>query len=175
MFQRSSKTSSQALRAALIENEAVKLRLLGYNYEVIAQKLSEQFKAPIPTSLAAKAVKRAIARAKQETSETLKESREIASLQLDELFYHAFAHVRAGDRQAIADVIKVMDRKARLLGLDAPTKVEQTTNQPTTQLTHLTEDQLKAIESAIEASSKLTEVDDDGFVNLDESVEYPEN
>lgn len=67
------------------------------------------------------AVKRAIdALIREPASELLA----LESERLDGLWRGAYPAAKAGDTQAIAACLRVMERRARLLGLDAPERVE---------------------------------------------------
>lgn len=51
--------------------------------------------------------------------------RDLALARLDELLTVAYSKAMAGDLQALQVSLKILERQARLLGLDAPTKVQQ--------------------------------------------------
>lgn len=125
--------------------EAARLRAEGYTYERIAKELRYSHR-----DLARRAVERALAAAVREPAD---EARQIELIRLDSLWTHAM-QVLANDHlaisngrvvmierdgeavpvpddapvlQAIDRLLKIMERRAKLLGLDAPTKVEAIT------------------------------------------------
>jgi hypothetical protein len=123
--------------------EAVRLRSEGHTYDEIARQLGYRDKAT-----AYNAVQRTLTRAVREPAD---EVRQIELVRLDSLWMHAMKvlaspHVtvsngrvvmvedRAGQAhpvpddapvlQAIDRLLRIMERRAKLLGLDAPAKVE---------------------------------------------------
>lgn len=54
----------------------------------------------------------------------LEEMRRVDIERLEELLAAHFPHALAGDKDATASVLKILERKAKLLGEDAPTRTE---------------------------------------------------
>lgn len=110
-----SKTSSRKIKAAIREAEAVRLRLEGASYREIAERLG--YRGP---SGAYKAVERAIGRlCPVERAETL---RRIEAARLDRLWRKLWRKLEEGDLSVVDRLLRIMERRARLLGLDAPAK-----------------------------------------------------
>ncbi|MFT3660023.1 MAG: hypothetical protein QM809_01125 [Gordonia sp. (in: high G+C Gram-positive bacteria)] len=101
------------------DTEAVKLRVGGAGFDEIAARLG------YPTGEAARsAVRRLLARREATAVEEL---RAVESARLDTLWRQALATLSA-DRSpaAITAAVRVSERRARLLGLDAPAEVHLT-------------------------------------------------
>jgi hypothetical protein len=71
---------------------------------------------------AEQAVRSAIRKVLQEPAEAV---RELEAMRLDALLQALWGKALDGDVLVIDRVLKIMDRRARLLGLDAPTKTQQ--------------------------------------------------
>ena len=95
--------------------QALELRKAGCDYRTIADRVG--YAGP---SAAHKAVMRAL---KLTVREPAEEVRELEQSRLDQMLLALWPRVRQGDDQAIDRAIKIMDRRARLLGLDAPIRV----------------------------------------------------
>ena len=100
------------------ELEALKYRKLGMSYQQIADRMDMSLAG------AYKAVKRAIARITKEADDVAEEVRAIELQRLDELTLTYQPRAMKGDEKAAKLVIQVMDRRAKLLGIDAPSKQE---------------------------------------------------
>lgn len=101
-------------RARLRDLEAVKLRASGLTYTQIAADLG------ISETGARKAVKRSMEKIKEELRESAADLRNLELERLDALQYALWAKATAGDVQAVDRVLRVMTRRAALLGLDVP-------------------------------------------------------
>lgn len=98
------------------ERQALDLRRAGITYDVIASRLGYTNR-----SAAKKAVMRGIARTLQESADEL---RTVEADRLDRMQAAAWTGAMRGDDKALVTVLKIMERRARLLGLDAPTSLE---------------------------------------------------
>lgn len=97
------------------ETDALLLRRAGITYDVIAERLGYAHR-----SSARKAVNRALVRTQQDPAD------ETRRLEVDRLDAIQAAHWREalnGNIASTAQILRVMERRARLLGLDAPTAV----------------------------------------------------
>jgi len=112
------KTSERRLAAAEKQVNALELRKAGAGYRQIADKLG--YAGP---SGAYSAVEAALAKTLQEPADAL---RKLELERLDTLWLALYPVMHSGDQGAIAHGIKIMERRAKLLGLDAPTKVAPT-------------------------------------------------
>jgi len=108
----SSARIAQRTRAAA----ALKLRATGVSFAEIAAQLG------YPSENAAnKAVLTALRR---EVHEEANHLRTLEGLRLDDLHAAAWDKAMAGDPAAIGCVLRIMERRARLFGLDAPQRVD---------------------------------------------------
>jgi hypothetical protein len=112
------KTSPKAIKAAEMAVRALELRKAGATYETIAQMLGYASK-----STAFTAVNRIMTQSKREAS---KEAFEMELRRLDDLMMTLWPIARAGENMGAIDrVLRIMERRAKLLGLDAPEKSQQ--------------------------------------------------
>ena len=112
-----SDTESRKLRGRALEEEALKLRMAGLSYSQIAQHLG------VSKSTAHKAVIRALDRLNQRIAEEAEQVRRLELERLDVMFRSLWPQVLKGNQGAIDRALRIMERRARLLGLDAAQKV----------------------------------------------------
>lgn len=115
-----SKTSVNRIEAVERQRQAVELRKAGLGYEAIAQQLG--YAGP---SGAYKAIQSALRRTLQEPADEL---RAIENARLDDLWRGIWLDARKGNVLKIDRALKIMARRAALLGLDAPTRTEDVTD-----------------------------------------------
>lgn len=98
------------------EAKVFEMRIQGFTFEQIASEVGYQ-----GASGAWQAFKRV-----KETHifESVEEARQLELMRLDELLYALWERALGGDLSAIACVLKIMDRRAKLLGLDKPEKID---------------------------------------------------
>jgi hypothetical protein len=103
------------------ETEVVKLRRGGLTWDMIAERVG--YRSP---SAAHFAYQRASMRVVQEDIEAI---RKIETERLDMAQSAIWGKVLTGDNPSIANLLRIMDRRAKLLGLDQPAKqqIEVTT------------------------------------------------
>lgn len=109
-------TSSRKVLARLREARAIELRVQGYSYPEIARELGYQ-----TPGAAYRAVVRGLSRVYPE-----EEARQLLRLELarlDELLRVLWPKAVEGDLGAIDRVLRIIERRARLMGLDAPEKI----------------------------------------------------
>jgi uncharacterized protein YegP (UPF0339 family) len=109
------------LKATEQRTQAMQLRLAGATYEAIAQAVGYSSR---------QAAYRAIERARLETlREPADALREMELMRLERLQQGVWPAAIKGDHGAVDRVLRIMERRAKLLGLDAPVKqeVEQVT------------------------------------------------
>ena len=98
--------------------QALELRKAGATYQSIADKLGYS---------CAKGAHKAVASALKATlREPADGVRELEIARLDAMLLPLWRRVQNGDERAVDRVLKIMERRAKLLGLDAPAKIEQT-------------------------------------------------
>jgi len=107
-------------RIALVEKrrQALELRKAGASYEQIAESLGYRSKSGAHDAVTG--ALRDMLREPAEQVRTLELSR------LDDMLMSIWARVRSGDVSAIDRALRLSERRARLLGLDAPVKVAPT-------------------------------------------------
>ncbi len=109
-------TSPETAAAKLKAAKALELRMEGKTFEAIAQEAGYNSK-----QAAYDAVKRSIdAITREPATDLLKLDLE----RLDAMWGIHYLNAQVGDVQALAACMKIMERRARLLGLDAPVKQE---------------------------------------------------
>lgn len=104
----------QRLRAAERQKQAMQLRLAGASYDDIAARLGFAGRGG-----AWRAVMSAL---KQTLQEPADELRKMELERLDRLLLGVWGQAAKGNQGAIDRALKIMERRAKLLGLDAPTK-----------------------------------------------------
>jgi len=102
------------------EKEALRLRITGKSQGEIAAELG------VSDVAVCKMLKRVLERTRQITDETADDLRTLELSRLDRWLDRLQAQVELGDVKAIEVAIKVSKRRAELLGLDAPKKIDAT-------------------------------------------------
>lgn len=111
-----SKTSQRRIEAIEKQKQALELRKAGATYEAIAKKLEYA-----NASGAEHAIKAALKATVQDAADTV---RQLELERLDGLLINMWKQVQNGNQGAVDRVLRIMERRAKLLGLDAPTKNE---------------------------------------------------
>lgn len=115
-------TTPRASAASLIkQTQALQLRAHGHTVRGIAKALG------CSKSSAGRYLKDAFAAEREGISEAKADLVETEILRCDTYLQAIAKKVQAGDVRAIDTALKVAERRARLLGLDAPTKIAPTT------------------------------------------------
>lgn len=109
----SSNRDTRAAEAREVENQALELRKRGYNYRQVAKALS------ISVGTAHKYIQRAIDRIPAENAEQV---RNLELERIDKMLTGVWERATKGDTKAILATVRLMERRARYLGLDAPEK-----------------------------------------------------
>jgi predicted DNA-binding protein YlxM (UPF0122 family) len=105
--------------ALLRQHEALKLHVQSLSLREIAERMN------VSHVSVKNYLDRALAQLISEQSATLDAYRAVQLMQLDELQYALRPKaIDEGDVSAIAETRKLMERRAKLLGLDAPTRVQ---------------------------------------------------
>ena len=102
------------------QKAAVELRRMGKSYAEIGRQVG------ISTSRAHALVTRAMIEARASIREDVVELRALEISRLDGMLGGLWPDARSGNVGAVDRVLKIMERRARLLGLDAPAKVART-------------------------------------------------
>lgn len=109
------KTSAAGIAQAERVAKALNLRRQGYSFGEIAKELGWRTR-----QAAFEAVSRALA---DTVSEPAEDVRKLELMRLDRLEQLLWPRAEAGDPKAVTGLLKVQERRAKLLGLDAPTKL----------------------------------------------------
>jgi len=114
---RVSKRQNIALRQR--GQQAISLRMAGATIKQIADQLGYASEAG-----AYKAIMRELAQTAQGMSESTEAVRQLELKRLDQMQFPIWPSVIAGDQGAIGTALRIQERRASLLGLDAPKQIE---------------------------------------------------
>jgi len=109
----------RTIAARLRGQQAIKLRQAGATLEDIARQLG--FKG---AAGAYKSVMRELGATAQDHSEGTEAVRQLELQRLDQMQFPLWPQVLAGDVQATTTALRIQERRASLLGLDAPKQIE---------------------------------------------------
>jgi len=117
------KTSVNEIDAAQKQRDALIMRIAGHSYQDIADALG--YAHP---SGSHKAVTSALRKTVKEPADEL---RDLEVSRMDHMYFCLEPKIAKGDARAIEVAIKILERRAKLLGLDAPIKIniEQIVNE----------------------------------------------
>ena len=107
------------LAARMRGQQAIKLRMAGATLDDIAKQL--EFKSPAG---AYKSVMRELKATAQDMGEGTEAVRQLELKRLDQMQFPLWSQVLAGDIAATTTALRIQERRAALLGLDAPKQIE---------------------------------------------------
>ena len=144
-----SKAAPERVTAAERRVKALELRKLGFTYRRIGEQLG------VTESAAHKMVTTSLRELNEKSAENAEELRRLELERLDEWLLRIAQEIKDGKALGAIDRgIRIQARRAKLLGLDAPTKVEMSDHDK-----HLFEEVIQAAEAgdelAIEALQKI--------------------
>lgn len=116
---RNSPTAQRRIEAKERALKALELRKKGVRYEQIAQQLGYSNRGN-----AHKAVMKELELLAKECREEAEQVRDLELQRLDDLYVVAAKRVAAGSETAIDRCLRIMERRAKYLGLDAAEKVD---------------------------------------------------
>ena len=99
--------------------EAIKLRMAGATITQIASQLGYANE-----SGAYKAIMRELEQTAQDMGESTEAVRQLELKRLDQMQFPIWNQVLAGDQGAIGTALRIQERRASLMGLDAPKQIE---------------------------------------------------
>lgn len=112
------KVTPRRIRARDRSTMALELRRDGLSYDAIGRTLG------ITRQGAWKLVQARFAELRDQTAETAADVRDQQLHRLDAMLYALRGKVKRGDPRAIDSALRIEDRRAKLLGLDAPSRAE---------------------------------------------------
>lgn len=125
MADRNAKTSPRRVRAAYRKHEVLRLRIAGASYRLIAEQLG------ISHERVRKIVNEMLSALSDVNDELREELRRLELERLDTLQASLWANAIQGDYAAIDRILRIMQRRAELCGLDAERKGELAIVHPT--------------------------------------------
>lgn len=125
------KTERRVVAAAVRRAYVMELRVRGNGYRNIARMTRDHFGAEnLPKHwderYAYSDVMNELTRLRKETAERAEVVRDLELARLDRLFNTHFDRAVRGDKTAVDRCLRIMDRRAKYLGLDKPVKVAPT-------------------------------------------------
>jgi hypothetical protein len=97
--------------------KVLELRLSGMRFRGIAKATGR------PLSVCYNALQRGLDEFREESKERIRVARALESVRLDELHKALWDRALKGNLRAVERVLKIMERRARLFGLDAPARI----------------------------------------------------
>lgn len=121
--------TSDLLDTAERRQMVLSLRRAGMGYHHAAAEVErrigkERLPAGWDARYAYKDVQRELERVRAEVEETAQEIRQIELDRLDEMLKGLWIRARRGDEKAVDRVLKIIERRCKMLGIDAPDRVE---------------------------------------------------
>ena len=112
------RTGKRQIRAIARQTQALELREQGHTYEYIRDHTDYKTRGG-----AHRAVMAALKRTQQTPAD---EVRKLESRRLDRLQTAVWEKAMTGDKDAVLSALRILERRARLLGLDLPFKIAPT-------------------------------------------------
>ena len=109
--------SRNHIEMALLEYKVVELRRSGWTYSRISQELG------VGVAQVGLIVKNALLEIRKVTEESVEQLRQMELERLDEIQRALWPGVESGNLKSIDRMLKLMERRSKLLGLDAPTRL----------------------------------------------------
>jgi hypothetical protein len=124
------RTSPKYLRKAEIAYDALSLRKAGLQYREISNTLSKKYNMPITLSYCYRAVMDSLTQLSEETQEVAEQMRRLDEMRLGDSIRAIYPAVLNGNFQAIDRLVKIVERRAKMYGYDAPTSVSVSMPEP---------------------------------------------
>lgn len=126
-------------------DRALNLRLAGASYAQIGRELD------IPRATAYKTVQTALQEIRDNYRETATEVMGVELARLDALTVMLWKKAAGGEPAATDRILRIMERRAKLLGLDAPTKIAPTDPTGESEYAGLSDDALRELAAKVAA------------------------
>lgn len=111
------KTSTTRLQAKSRQREAIALRMSGATISQICERLQ------CGRATAHRYISKALTELAEEVRGDTTRVRDLELARLDRMLLGVWGNAVKGDVQSVDRAVKIMERRAKLLGLDAPTKL----------------------------------------------------
>ena len=112
-------SNRQSIAVRQKNQSAIRLRMAGATISQIADQLG--YASPAG---AYKAIMRELSETAQDMSESTEAVRQLELKRLDQMLFPIWNQVISGDQGAISTALRIQERRASLLGLDAPKQIE---------------------------------------------------
>jgi DNA-binding CsgD family transcriptional regulator len=155
-------------RAAALEDAALGMRAHGFSYAEIAVKLGTTVEK------VGRAINRAMKRHRKNAAESCEHLVTLEEIRLDEMYCTVYPMIKAGSIEAIALGLKIMDRRAKLRGLDAPAKVQAVAPDSAVPLGGLTLAQLRELDALL-SNAQPAEFSEDEDPEYLAGASFPED
>lgn len=119
------KTKARSIDIKQRRSKAVALRKTGATLEAVAAVIAKEFDQPkYDRTLAFRDIDAALKELNEKCTHDTEEYRRQEVEILDDCQFRLQAKVKVGDVQAIAQVVKISERRSKLLGLEAPIQLQ---------------------------------------------------
>ncbi|MBK5937161.1 helix-turn-helix domain-containing protein [Halorhodospira halophila] len=115
-----SKTAAARINSAHRKAQALELRQSGMTYAAIGGELG------ISNAQAYRLVSAALREIREQAREEAEQLRDLEAARLDQLQHALWDKALGGDLRAIDRLLRISERRAKLLGLDAPARIAPT-------------------------------------------------
>lgn len=112
------RTGKWAIKSREIRAKAFELRKMGLSLEAVGQQLG------VSRQRAHKLISQSLAELDALNTQTLNELREMDLARLDDALLQMMVQVKCGNQGAVDRMIRILERRAKLMGLDAPARTE---------------------------------------------------
>ena len=136
-------TRPDAVRASVRRWEVLRLRLEGLSFRKIADRVG------VDTAQAWHDLQTVLSELKEAAREDAEAVLAVELMRLDELTERCWPLVESGDMKAVDRLLRIMERRAKLLGLDAPTKIAPTDPSGETEYAGLTDERLRELAAKV--------------------------
>jgi len=112
------KTGKGSIKSREIRAKAFELRKMGLSLEAVGQQLG------VSRQRVHKLISKSLAELDALNTQSLTELRDLDLARLDDALLQMMVQMKRGNQGAVDRVIRILERRAKLIGLDAPTRTE---------------------------------------------------